>query len=107
MSKSETTIEKLARKQYHEKLGEYLKETRLKSGCVQKVIADKAGLKTTQFISNIERGLCAVSPSVLRIMISEYCIPKNEFLKFVVNLEMDYTKRVLFSPAALKTKRSK
>lgn len=105
MSKSETAVEKVARKQYHEKLGEYLRQTRIKSGCVQKVIADKAGLKTTQFISNIERGLCAVSPSVLRIMISEYGIPKNEFLKFIVNLEMDYNKRVLFSGSASKSKR--
>lgn len=94
----ESTIEKIARKTYHQKLGEYLKQTRIKSGCVQKVIADKAGLKTTQFISNIERGLCAVSPSVLRIMISEYKISKNEFLKFIVNLELDYNKRVLFGP---------
>lgn len=105
MSKSEATIEKAARKQYHEKLGEYLKQTRLKSGCVQKIIADKAGLKTTQFISNIERGLCAVSPSVLRIMIKEYGIPKNEFLKFIVNLEMDYNKHVLFGSGAAKNKR--
>lgn len=105
MSKSETTIERVARKQYHEKLGEYLRQTRIKSGCVQKVIADKAGLKTTQFISNIERGLCAVSPSVLRIMINEYGISKNEFLKFIVNLEMDYNKRVLFGPASAKAKR--
>lgn len=98
MGRMETTIEKIARKTYHQKLGEYLKQTRIKSGCVQRVIADKAGLKTTQFISNIERGLCAVSPSVLRIMINEYGISKNEFLKFIVNLELDYNKRVLFGP---------
>lgn len=92
--------ERLARKAYHERLGSFLKEARLKSGCVQKVVAEKAGLKTTQFISNIERGLCAVSPAILRVMIREYGIKQGEFLNFIATIETDYNKQVLFNGAS-------
>lgn len=40
------------------KLGKYLAEQRMSAGISQKQISDKLGLKSSQYISNVERGMC-------------------------------------------------
>lgn len=46
--------------------GRVLKEERLKKDITQSELAEKIGLTSPQYISNVERGLCPISPTLLR-----------------------------------------
>jgi len=41
-------------------LGNFLKERRISNGLTQKDMANRLGLKSSQFVSNIERGIAAI-----------------------------------------------
>jgi transcriptional regulator with XRE-family HTH domain len=53
-------------------LGEYLKASRKGAGLSQKSVAYKLGLGNAQFISNIERGLCAIPAKKLKALLKIY-----------------------------------
>lgn len=65
-------------------LGEFLKERRLKKGLTQKQVSDAFGFTTSQFISNIERGLSPPPANVLRKLVNIYDIPEREILKAIM-----------------------
>ncbi len=54
------------------RLGEFLRVCRTDGGFSQKEIALKLGLDTPQFISNIERGLCAIPFKKLKALLKIY-----------------------------------
>lgn len=64
-------------KQLRKEFGVYLRMQRLRTGRSQKEIATLCGYSSPQFISNIERGLCAAPPEVLVKMSKEYKINRK------------------------------
>jgi hypothetical protein len=65
------------------------------------------GLETAQFISNIERGVCAIPIHILKIMVNEYRIDQKEVLSYLSELNMMYYKTTLFdSKSTSKLKRA-
>lgn len=72
------------------KLGVFLRQKRIAAGLSQKDIASIAKFKNTQFISNIERGLCSVPGYILRIMITAYKINPLEIVEHLAKLKTEY-----------------
>lgn len=54
------------------RIGLYLKKQRTMLGLSQKEVAKRIGLQSSQFISNIERGICATPLEVLRKFLDIY-----------------------------------
>lgn len=69
-----------------QEFGIYLREKRLKAGLTQLEMAKVCGHSTAQFISNIERGLCACPSNVLKKVSKFYDIDKKELLEIMVNI---------------------
>lgn len=62
------------------KLHEYLKSQRIKSGVSQVELSDYMNYGSAQYISNIERGVCAIPYHVIRVYICE-CGAKKSVIK--------------------------
>ena len=90
--------EQAAKEAFDAALGEYLRDARIRAKKSQPEIAKAAKLSSAQFISNIERGLCAVPPYILRVMIREYGINMSTFLEFLADAKMAYYKKILSAP---------
>lgn len=69
---------------FNKTLGNYLKEARLSSDMSQKEVSNHLNFSSAQFISNIERGKCAVPRYVLRELVHLYGIDKNIFIGLVM-----------------------
>ncbi len=95
-------LEKSFRVGFQEELGTYLKEKRINANLTQGQIAETLGLESPQFISNIERGKCAVPAHLMKQLIKEYNINKVEFLEFISTLQMTYIKKSFFNAKKLK-----
>ncbi len=89
-------LEMNARQHLQTKLGIYLKEKRENTQLSQGDVADLVGLESPQFISNIERGTCAIPNYILKAMISHYRINERELLVFMSDLNKEYYSHVLF-----------
>ncbi|MCB9072904.1 MAG: helix-turn-helix transcriptional regulator [Bdellovibrionaceae bacterium] len=59
----------------------FLRERRLKSNITQKEMAEICGYESSQYISNIERGLCSIPPRVLAVMATVYKIQPQKLAK--------------------------
>lgn len=90
-------LEKSAREKFQTELGNYLKEKRAAANLTQGQIADSLGLESPQFISNIERGKCAIPMHVMRQLIKEYGMDRNDFLSYIGELQMNYFRKSLIS----------
>jgi transcriptional regulator with XRE-family HTH domain len=95
-------------------IGCYLREQREKVGLTQIEVARNLGkYASSQFISNIERGIAFPPLKVLRGMISYYDIPEQEFLDILIKEKRDYLRQTLFDEpvaqpkAKAKTKKAK
>ena len=88
-------LERSAREKFQTELGNYLKGKRAAANLTQGQIADSLGLESPQFISNIERGKCAIPMHVMRQLIKEYGIDKSEFLSYISDLQMNYFRKSL------------
>ena len=87
--------------------GEYLKEKRLKADYSQREVSEKLGYSSPQFISNIERGLCAPPMPSLKILISLYKIPVKEVTKIILDHQQKLlTSQLSSSRRSKKSKRS-
>ncbi len=91
-----SSIEQRARRVYQQDLGLFLKDKREAADLSQWDVAKKCKLTSPQFISNIERGTCAVPSAMLRKLIKLYSIDKSEILTFLVDLKMEYHQKSLF-----------
>ncbi|MGE3975303.1 MAG: helix-turn-helix domain-containing protein [Bdellovibrionales bacterium] len=67
------------------KLGRYLKQSRQKAGLSQKIVSERLGLQTAQYISNIERGLCAVPIDTLKKLIQLYSEDSLQVIKMMAS----------------------
>ena len=68
-----------------QELGVTLRKGRESAGLTQREVADDLGYSSPQFVSNIERGLCAPPLNVLRFMIEAYGLSPNKILKFLID----------------------
>ncbi len=67
-------------------LGKFLKNARLEAGLSQYDVAQRLKLKTSQFVSNWERGLCPPSSDALPIIAKVLHLPEREFLAYLHRL---------------------
>ena len=77
------------------KLGEYLREKRVRADLTQGFVAEKMGFTSPQFISNIERGLCSPPMDVLKRMIRLYKLRSPEVVRFLSRLQEEYFEKSL------------
>jgi transcriptional regulator with XRE-family HTH domain len=77
------------------KLGEYLREKRVKADLTQGFVAERMGFTSPQFISNIERGLCSPPMDVLKRMIRLYKLRSPEVVRFLSRLQEEYFEKSL------------
>ena len=77
------------------KLGEYLRDKRVKADLTQGFVAERMGFTSPQFISNIERGLCSPPMDVLKRMVRLYKLRNPEIVKFLSRLQEEYFERSL------------
>jgi len=70
-------------------LGNYIRKKRIESGYSQgsamRLINSRA--TTPQYLSNMERGICAIPDDILRKMISLYKIDTDEFIEELLSIE--------------------
>jgi transcriptional regulator with XRE-family HTH domain len=76
------------------KLHKYLQTQRLKKGITQLQIASAVNLHV-QYISNVERGKCAIPIKIINTYIRELELNSNNVLKVMVNEYRDNLKRLL------------
>jgi len=62
----------------HKTNGHLLAQKRIEKNISQKEIAQKMGLRSSQYISNIERGLTAPSVNYLKVLVQEFDFDRNE-----------------------------
>jgi transcriptional regulator with XRE-family HTH domain len=79
-------------------INERIRTRRLEMGLTQLEISKKIGLESPQYISNIERGLCAPSVEVLQKLVHILKIDAHEIVDMMVNsyrqkLESKFLKR--------------
>lgn len=80
---------------YRNDLGDYLRQLRIDSGFSQLEVATKLGYSSPQYISNIERGLCATSLKQLSTFQRLYKVSKVEFTEEVLKVYRGNLKDVL------------
>lgn len=68
-------------------LGNMLKDSREKNGFSQKEISSRLGYSSPQFISNIERGLCAPPLSKLKQLIEVYKLNPDKVVRLILKEE--------------------
>ncbi len=77
-------------KGYSKKLGNFLRAKRESVGLTQAEVAKHFKHSSSQFISNIERGLCAVPLHIMVEVLRMYKVPSKEFISFVLALEKSF-----------------
>jgi len=82
-------------KRSFKKMGKFLKAKRIEADLSQAYVAKKLGYTSSQFISNIERGLCGPPTESLRILIDLYRLDSNEIVKRILNEEKAYLTKVI------------
>ncbi|MEK6553813.1 MAG: helix-turn-helix transcriptional regulator [Bdellovibrionota bacterium] len=70
-------------------INSYLKEARIKKGLTQGEIAKHLGLTSSQYISNIERGLCPASLETIQVLIQLYDLKTSKVMDILI---ADYRK---------------
>jgi transcriptional regulator with XRE-family HTH domain len=74
-------------RQNFKKLGKFLRTARIKANLSQGEVAKNLRYSTAQFISNIERGLCAPPVDAVRKLIEIYRLNPHRLIK---NLTKEY-----------------
>jgi transcriptional regulator with XRE-family HTH domain len=69
----------------HSIIGNFLKGHRKNSGLSQKEVSDILGYSSSQFISNIERGVAGPPTDVFLKMVSIYKIPEKQVVDFLIS----------------------
>lgn len=72
-------------------LAQFLKIKREEAGISQKQLADHLGLKSGQFISNVERGTCSMPLDKCGAMCDLLKIPKSSLKAIIIH---EFTKKI-------------
>lgn len=91
--------------EFHQSLGNYLKDKRVHVGMTQSEVASKLGYSTPQFISNFERGLCSPPLKNLKTLVKLYRIPVDEIMVLIMKEQESILRRALTGAAGRKAKR--
>lgn len=78
-----------------DKVGNYLRNKRREAGLTQIEVSDHFGYASSQFISNIERGISAPPSAIMKALVKLYNISKNEFLDLLVEEYKRFLKKIL------------
>ena len=70
-------------------VGKEIKRIRLKAGATQADISQAMGYLTSQYVSNIERGCCAASPQLLKLMCEKFGGSKKRLASIHLKHYMD------------------
>ena len=84
----------MSSKQNFIRLGKFLKEQRKRLNLSQRQVAKELGYHT-QFVSNMERGLCAPPLKALTILIDLYKLNPDEIVRRIINEKKIYLNRFL------------
>ncbi len=76
-------------------MGKFLQSKRLEMNLSQGEVADKLGYSSPQFISNIERGLCAPPLKKLKQLISLYDLNGEEVVVMILGEHERHLRRTL------------
>ena len=71
------------------RLGRFLRVKRMECGLTQADVAEKVGLSSGQYLSNVERGCCCISLKCLRKLVALYGFPVEEVLSLMLELERE------------------
>jgi transcriptional regulator with XRE-family HTH domain len=72
------------------KIGTYLKDLRNQTGLSQGDVANKLGYHSNQFISNVERGVCTPSPSIIHNFLEVYGVSNSKAVQDILNIQLKY-----------------
>lgn len=84
-------------------MGKYLKEKRLTKGLSQHQVAAKLGYGSSQFVSNVERGMCGFPLVKLRKLVDIYDLDAEFLANMIVE---DHAKEVRTALIKGKSKRA-
>ncbi|MDC0980301.1 helix-turn-helix transcriptional regulator [Bdellovibrionales bacterium] len=76
-------------------LGKYLREKRVSLNLTQREVAKELGYTTAQFLSNVERGVCAFPIDQLGKLSRLYDIDKQEILNLLMDEYEDIFRKAL------------
>lgn len=74
----------------HIKLGRFLRARREELGFTQKYVAEKLGFKSSQFISNVERGHASLPLYSLKKIIVLYDLDPTKIIAMILGEEKKY-----------------
>jgi len=77
-------------------LGDYLKNCRLQANLSQSEVADQLGYSSPQFISNMERGICAPPLKKIAQLSQLYKCDPHELLDILMTLQKEQISKHLF-----------
>jgi transcriptional regulator with XRE-family HTH domain len=83
--------------QYENRLGKYLLRKRLDKNLTQHRLAQLLGLKSGQFISNYERGLCSVPLKKVKVMLKILKLDPIEVINLIQEERFAYLYQELVS----------
>lgn len=70
-----------------EKLGKFLKKSRIDAGLTQQEVSEKLGFSTAQYISNWERGMSTPPLQNLHTIVDLYNLDAEHFLKEILEVQ--------------------
>ncbi|MEC9281732.1 MAG: helix-turn-helix transcriptional regulator [Bdellovibrionota bacterium] len=75
---------------YSKSLGKFFKNARKQVGLTQTHLAESLGLKSPQFVSNVERGICAYTSEQLQEVIYRCNIDSEELIRHFMDVYKIY-----------------
>ncbi|MBY0315545.1 MAG: helix-turn-helix domain-containing protein [Bdellovibrionales bacterium] len=76
-------------------LARLLRQSREQQYLTQRQVSDRLGLLSPQFISNIERGVCAPSPKILKRLIVIYKLDRSEVSSILLEMSRFKIQKIL------------
>lgn len=80
---------------YSKEIGNYFKLKRKQAGLKQMDLAHKLGFRSPQFVSNVERGICAYSTQHLVIVVKACYIDTDELIRLFMEEYRSFVKSKL------------
>jgi transcriptional regulator with XRE-family HTH domain len=78
-----------------EAIGDYLRRKREANGLTQYFVAQKLGYSSSQFVSNVERGLSSVPLKALKVLVDLYKLNPDEVIELILSRKRERLLQVL------------
>lgn len=96
----------LAGPKLHKELGSFLKNKRVQLGLTQSEVAQKLGYSSPQFISNVERGLCAPPLKSLKKITELLQIDPKDLMSLILSEQQAILQTALGGRSSRKKRRA-